>query len=156
MDSLVDAVYERFKDRFFEDESQCYLELPTRLFLTFFFDPEVIVELKESKEEKLVFHCLPQATCNMIRYWARVLTVRMPAQVSDEEPHRIRGPLRVEDERMRSDNDPSSYVYRVQVLEEVSNSSSAHSASKGIAEKSSSMKNKIIEVRCLQMRWAIL
>lgn len=131
LDHLVEAVYERFKDRYFEGESThnqiSSCELTLNLSLTgVFVDFATSTNTDEENKE-------PSART---RYWVRVVKVIPPEKPSssngkrkasqmengdDNEttiPHSIYGDLKVPAAQVNAQDDPKAYTYQTQLFDE--------------------------------------
>jgi bromodomain adjacent to zinc finger domain protein 1A len=112
--------------------------------------------------------CVSQ-NCRAGRYWARVVKVYPPRALrtrassstsdsisppSDDEmePHRISGDLKQPIAQLNATDDPKSYYYKVQLIEEGITGDSEHSDIKGKGKTSPKWGGSLMEVQCEAMR----
>ncbi|KAF8581380.1 chromatin remodeling complex protein [Ramaria rubella] len=130
LDHLVEAVYERFKDRYFASE-------------------RVYIDVQGD------------------RYWARVIQVYPPRAlrarassttsdnttspppdaVDEVEPHRISGDLKQPIAQLNAIDDPKSYYYKVQLIEEGTTGDSEYPDAKGKGKASVKYGTSLMEVQ---------
>lgn len=161
LDHLIEAVYERFKDRYFLDES----ELPRFTFCgasdrRFKGCSLIFKERGTSNLSCTLSICL---TCS--RYYARVMQVfpprstlaattssPLPSKADEEEQiHKLASDLKlpVKDANVR--DDPQKYLYKIQIHEDTKEKAAAGSNDKPEAEKSK-WSGSLMEVQCSSMR----
>lgn len=139
LDHLVEAVYERFKDRYFEGE-RAYRRLPCPLFHLTPHPRQVFTWI--SKATGISRPCPPPPSSFFLinfclrfqRFWARIAKVyppyvpkgasstpsgsASPPPEEDTEPHRISGDLKIPASEVNAADDPKGYYYKVQLSED--------------------------------------
>ena len=181
LDHLVEAVYERFKDRYFRDESVSFPLNERRV-----LNADVCVLLqkyilifKETSEPCPPFFCvLPTQMNNRdTRFFARVLEVFPPrpnavsflvnsdshegpiASTSSQPPkksptglvHQIYGDLKIAATVVNAADDPAKYYYRVQILEE-EKLEGRDKHGASAKEARARYSGSFLDVQCSQMR----
>jgi len=161
LDHLIEAVYERFKDRYFLDES----ELPwfTSCVPSDYRFKECLLTSKERGTFNL--SCTLAICLTFFRYYARVMQVFPPRsslatttpssspQKADEEDqiHKLASDLKlpVKDANIR--DDPQKYLYKIQIHEDNKEKVTASPNEKPDTEKSK-WSGSLMEVQCPSMR----
>ena len=161
LDHLIEAVYERFKDRYFLDESELSwftFCVPSNCRLKgclLIFKERGTFNLSRTLTTRLTFS----------RYYARVMQVFPPRSglaaatpssfppKADEEDqiHKLAGDLKlpVKDANIR--DDPQKYLYKIQIHEDNKEKVIASPDDKPEAEKSK-WSGSLMEVQCSSMR----
>jgi len=160
LDHLIEAVYDRFKDRYFLDESEL-------LWFTFYLPSDCRLKgsLLISKERGMLnLSRTLIIRLTFSRYYARVMQVfpprsSLPAVTppkADEEDqiHKLASDLKlpVKDANIR--DDPQKYLYKIQIHEDNKEKVTPSPNDKPEAEKSK-WSGSLMEVQCLSMRWLL-
>lgn len=175
LDHLVEAVYERFKDRYFKNESahasmhfvSLHIANFSRMCRNSCWPYRNKVSYRGAFED-------PFRLPSINRYYARVEKVYPPKycydlkardahkdpsgssslSLDDEPPHVIGGDLRIPSQDAISRDDPELYYYWVHVLELEKDKSheKGKSSAKG-SEKDGKMIGSLLEVQCGMMRF---
>ncbi|KIY45420.1 hypothetical protein FISHEDRAFT_66988 [Fistulina hepatica ATCC 64428] len=124
LDHLVDAVYERFKDRYFKDE-------------------KIVVDLSGTKYIAKIDRVYPPKYSN--DQAARDQSISSP---EDGKPHAIGGDLSIDIKVANTRDDPYLYFYWVYLIEPERDS---HAKGKAKALKQEDMAGSIMEVQCGMM-----
>ncbi|KAF8898556.1 chromatin remodeling complex protein [Infundibulicybe gibba] len=134
LDHLVEAVYERFKDRYFKDE-------------------RVLVDLAGCKYHALVKNVYPpKYSADPTARDAHKDEASSSASTLDEEaPHSIGGDLKVQAKDAIARDDPSLYYYWVHILELEKDKSHDKKQSTKSADVDGKMIGSLMEVRCGMM-----
>lgn len=135
LDHLVEAVYERFKDRYFKNE-------------------KILVDLTGTKYYARVEKVYPPKYCYDLkaRDAHKDPSGSSSLSLDDEPPHVIGGDLRIPSQDAISRDDPELYYYWVHVLELEKDKSheKGKSSAKG-SEKDGKMIGSLLEVQCGMM-----
>lgn len=140
LDHLVEAVYERFKDRYFEGE-RTFPSLRKALLTQPCYRPGVFVDFSSSHGDEE-----HKDSPGRTRYFVRIARVIPPLKArtpngkrkasqmengdTEEEPipHDIYGDLKTPAAQVNAVDDPKAYTYEAQLVDEGSNSSQAQSS----------------------------
>ncbi|EKM60973.1 uncharacterized protein PHACADRAFT_110936 [Phanerochaete carnosa HHB-10118-sp] len=135
LDHLVEAVYERFKDRYYPDE---------RVFIDIQGD-------KYFARVVQVFPPRPQASTSRTNGQASSSS----SPLSDDEAmsiHKVAEDIKVLVKDANARDDPTRYYYKVQILDEdKSNTAKANEKSKGKEATKSKYSGSLMDVRCTDM-----
>ncbi|KAI0304838.1 ATP-utilizing chromatin assembly and remodelling N-terminal-domain-containing protein [Russula brevipes] len=104
LDHLVEAVYERYKDRYFCGE-KIYVDIKGDKFVACVV--EVFLPRSNAKINGESTDALPVAS-----------TSSSPHSNDQRLPHQIHGDLKISAKEVNAADDPTKYLYRVQILEE--------------------------------------
>ncbi|GBE78388.1 chromatin remodeling complex protein [Sparassis crispa] len=137
LDHLVEAVYERFKDRYFPDE-------------------RVSVDIEGDKYAARVVQVFPPRTTSAPSTSATSpvpLASTSSSPLSDEEQqpiHKIAEDLKTPVKDAALKDDPSQYIYKVQIFEEERHpgANKSHEKSKGKETTKSQWTGSLMDVRC--------
>lgn len=179
LDHLVEAVYDRFKDRYFRDESAFVLYLSTHLLTEANCYAHIQRSMLMFKETSTP---LPQSFLYPIsppspRFFARVVEVFPPRPPSPPKPdtnpiastssqpppsppkrpslpiHDIRGDLKTPAKEVNAADDPQKYYYKVQLLEEEKSESAKDKMAAYAKEARAKWTGSLMEVQCPVMRY---
>lgn len=162
LDHLIEAVYERFKDRYFLDESELLWLNPCvasyRRFKGF--------SLTSKGRGTLNLSCISGTCLTSLRYYARVMQVFPPrsslvASTSSPSPskaeeedqiHKLASDLKlpVKDANLR--DDPQKYLYKIQIHEDNKEKAAATSPNDKPDAEKSKWSGSLMEVQCSSMR----
>jgi len=159
LDHLIEAVYERFKDRYFLDESE--LLWFTSCVASDCRFKECLLIFKERGMFNL--SCSSGIRLTRPRYYARVMqvfpprsslvaTASSPSKPDEEEQiHKVASDLKlpVKDANVR--DDPQKYLYKIQIHEDNKEKVTAGPNDKPESEKSK-WSGSLMEVQCPSMR----
>ncbi|THU94815.1 chromatin remodeling complex protein [Dendrothele bispora CBS 962.96] len=131
LDHLVEAVYERFKDRYFKGE-------------------KVLVDLSGIKYHAMVDRVYPPkySTDPQARD-AHKGTSSSRSTIDDEKSHNIEGDLKIPVKDVNAKDDPNLYYYWVHILEMERDKNDKNKAAK--SEESAQMIGSLMEVQCGRM-----
>lgn len=175
LDHLVEAVYERFKDRYYPDESK--LRHCLRLALTLIGSCRS--NYRRARRQVGLHHppsILLWANIT-VRYFARIVQVFPPrpslllqssikseaqastssSPLSDEEPsiHRAAEDMKVPVKEANARDDPAKYYYKVQILEEEKQPGAGKVSDRNKGkDKQSKYSRSLMDVQCPDMRYA--
>ena len=162
LDHLIEAVYERFKDRYFIDESE-YLWFNSCVV----FDRHSQGCLSIFKERGMSYlSCTPGSYLTSARYYARVMQVfpprstlvastssPLPTQPEEEDQiHKLATDLKlpVKDANIR--DDPQKYLYKIQIHEDNKEKAATVAPNDNPDEEKSKWSGSLMEVQCPSMR----
>jgi hypothetical protein len=174
LDHLVEAVYERFKDRYFTGERAFLAITSCCSSLTFFFQfSGVLVDLLGVKYVSWTPPCIRLADL-CPRYYARVEKVYPPkynadanardahkdasssSSLDDDPPHVIGGDLKVPAKDALANDNPTLYYYWVHLIElERDKSHEKGKSSTKITDADKRLVGSLIEVQCGMMRFVV-
>ncbi|KAH9064169.1 chromatin remodeling complex protein [Lactarius vividus] len=136
LDHLVEAVYERYKDRYFRDE-RIYVDIQGDKFVARVV--EVFIPRLNVKVNGESADAAPVAS-----------TSSLPHSNDQSPPHQIHGDLKISAKEVNAADDPVKYLYKVQILEEEKpEGRDKHTAS--TKEARAKYNGSITEVRCSVM-----
>ncbi|THH20227.1 hypothetical protein EW146_g1101 [Bondarzewia mesenterica] len=140
LDHLVEAVYERFKDRYFRDE-KVYIDIQGDKFLA------RVLEVYPPRSSSILSLVNPESNDGPVASSSS----RPPiVKSSPGLPHRIYGDLKIPAAEVNAADDPAKYYYKVQILEEEKpEGRDKHGAS--AKEARARYSGSYLEVQCSQM-----
>ncbi|KAK7463755.1 hypothetical protein VKT23_005692 [Stygiomarasmius scandens] len=131
LDHLVEAVYDRFKDRYFKGE-------------------KVLVDLSGIKYHAMVDRVYPpKYSTDAQARDAHKGTSSTGSPLDDEKPHNIEGDLKIPVKDVNAKDDPNLYYYWVHILEMERDKNDKNKAAK--SEESAKMIGSLMEVQCGRM-----
>ncbi|KAI0274694.1 ATP-utilizing chromatin assembly and remodelling N-terminal-domain-containing protein [Gloeopeniophorella convolvens] len=134
LDHLVEAVYERYKDRYFRDE-KIYVDIQGDKFVARVV--EVYPPRSNTKVNGEVTDNTPVASTSSTP----------PSTDQQRPPHQIQGDLKIAAKEVNAADDPAKYIYKAQILEEEKpEGRDKHTAS--TKEARAKWTGSIMEVRC--------
>jgi bromodomain adjacent to zinc finger domain protein 1A len=158
LDHLVEAVYERFKDRYFKGESMLYHLI--FIILSNIKNVEVLIDLSLGKGLG--------SSENGGKYYAEVAKVYPPSYNADQEardahkgslddpdselPHAISGDLNEAAKDANARDDPHLYYYWVSILEPEKEKGAAKTAASKSVDSDGTVVGSLMEVQCPMMR----
>ncbi|KAF7975793.1 hypothetical protein HWV62_8621 [Athelia sp. TMB] len=148
LDHLVEAVYDRFKDRYFEDE-KIFVDVEGDKFwarVVQVFPPKPSTTTADTSET-------PGASTSKLPSTSTTPTPDTAMSLaSDEEAqpiHQLSGDLKISAKDANSKDDPLKYFYKVQILEEQNEKS--HEKSKTTSKDRARWNGSSMEVQCTAM-----
>ncbi|KAF8271339.1 chromatin remodeling complex protein [Lactarius quietus] len=133
LDHLVEAVYERYKDRYFRDE-KIYVDIQGDKFVARVV--EVFLPRLNAQVNGESTDAAPVAS-----------TSSSPHANDQHTPHQIHGDLKIPAKEVNAGDEPGKYLYKVQILEEEKpEGRDKHTAS--TKEARAKWNGSIMEVRC--------
>ncbi|CAL1696016.1 unnamed protein product [Somion occarium] len=139
LDHLVEAVYERFKDRYYPDE-------------------RVIIDVQGDKYFARVVQVFPPRPPLPIQSTSRLGSEEQASTssspLSDEEPsiHRIAEDMKIPVKEANIRDDPAKYYYKVQILEEERQPGAGKQSEKSKGkDKQSKYSGSLMDVQCADM-----
>jgi len=174
LDHLVEAVYERYKDRYFRDESALLSSSWTTAELNLCrrdlcgHSGGQVPPLAIPTRSELI-HLVARFVARVVEVFLPRLNVKANGESTDaapvastsssphandqRAPHQIHGDLKISAKEVNAADDPVKYLYKVQILEEEKpEGRDKHTAS--TKEARAKWNGSIMEVRCSVMRWA--
>ncbi|KAF8523145.1 chromatin remodeling complex protein [Hysterangium stoloniferum] len=131
LDHLVEAVYDRFKDRYFEGE-------------------RVYVDIQGDRYWARVVKVFPPRSQRTRASSSTSDSVQPPSD-DETEPHRISGDLKIPVAQLNSTDDPKGYYYKVQLIEEGVGTDMEYPESKGKGKSAPKWSSSLMEVQCEAM-----
>ncbi|KAH0838447.1 chromatin remodeling complex protein [Lanmaoa asiatica] len=137
LDHLVEAVFERFKDRYFADESRS-----SSCTVSFYAKVLRVCSPKPSPE---ITEALPPNQAS-----SSTSPVHQTPPADDVQIHKIGSDLKIPAKEAHARDDPLQYIYQVQILEEPHDKS--HEKGKATQKDKGQWSGRLVDVQCNTMR----